>query len=456
MNTAALPYIPPAPIVPINDLPAWKVAWQGGRNMLAIYSERSFEILMNRAQAFGQDVSLCNDPDGIRHVLQTNHANYLRPAATGRIFRPLAGGGIFLANGKDWRSQRQMLSPIFRPANIAALLPHFQKAGADMARRLAGRATVKLSDAFKEATLDAVMRALFSLESDEERGRLSALASDYLTGFGRPNLLDGLAQNEDDFGFALWPRRRFQKKWFAALDAIIADRKAGGERTSDGFLDMLLAANDPETGSPLPDEDVRAQCGTMLFAGFETTSRLLFWAAYLLSVDTEEQSLLREEVRAFPATAITCLDDLQHWPRLRNVLLEALRLYPPAHTIMRRAVAADELCGESLPPGAQVWISPWVMHRHRKYWDQPSAFIPDRFAGQLSPWTSCGPFIPFGGGPRVCIGAGFAMAEAQIILATLLCQYEIRLHGTRPVLPVGRLTIIPSYAPSFMLTPVSD
>jgi cytochrome P450 len=110
--------------------------------------------------------------------------------------------------------------------------------------------------------------------------------------------------------------------------------------------------------------------------------------------------------------------------------------------------------GEQVKRGVQVYVAPWVLHRHRKYWQNPTAFLPGRFADQTSPWTSGGAYLPFGAGPRICIGAVFALAEAQIVLATLLQRYRLTLETSRPVFPVGRLTVQPSYAPNFMLEPV--
>ena len=191
-------------------------------------------------------------------------------------------------------------------------------------------------------------------------------------------------------------------------------------------------------------------CATMIFGGFETTARLLFWACYLLTLDRPEQERLRSEVTAFAPDRVMSLDDLANWPRLRMTLLETLRLYPPVPHIIREAVADDEIAGEPVQAGTQVWVSPWVLHRHRRFWDQPTAFLPERFAGKPLSWTANGAYLPFGSGPRTCIGATFAMAEAQIMLAKLLGRYRMILRGgSRPVLPVARVTTEPSFAPPF-------
>ena len=180
----------------------------------------------------------------------------------------------------------------------------------------------------------------------------------------------------------------------------------------------------------------------------------MFWASYLLAMDSEEQSSVREEVVAFPPERVMSLDDLQNWRRLRNVLLEALRLYPPVPQILRDANGPDDICGETIGVDTKVWISPWVMHRHRKFWDRPTAFLPDRFAGKTTPWTQTPAYIPFGAGPRICIGLSFALSEAQIVMARLLSRHNISLRDARPVLPVGRVTIEPSYEPLFRLEAV--
>ena len=189
----------------------------------------------------------------------------------------------------------------------------------------------------------------------------------------------------------------------------------------------------------------------MILAGSETTARLLFWTSYLLTLDHNEQARLRTEVAAFPPERVTTLDDLGHWPRLRLVLLEALRLYPPLPLLVREPVEDDVIMGEPVRRGIQVYVAPWVLHRHRKHWQHPTAFMPDRFAGQSSPWTSGSAYMPFGAGPRICIGAVFALSEAQIMLATLLQRYTLAIESKRPVMPVGRLTILASYVPTFKL-----
>jgi cytochrome P450 len=452
MSSLSLPIIPPAPKVHANDLPGWRLLLEFSRNTVSAMPDHAFDDLVTRRRVFGLNSVLLSDPDGVRHVLVTAAANYTRLIAFYRVFRPLAEQGVFLAEGVEWRRQRRMLAPLFTPTSVGLLLPHFTEAAADLVRQIEGRPEANLSAAFQEATLEAVLRALFSLPDSRQRSGLARMVRSYLAGPGRPSILDGFARSEAAFSFALGGRRRFQTVWRAAVDNVVAERRRtpAAEHGRD-LLDLLLAARDPETSEGLSDAEVRDQCATMLVAGSETTARLLFWAAYLLTLDPAEQTRLRAEITACPPERVTSLDDLLNWPRLRQTLLEALRLYPPVAHITREAVADDVVAGEHVQPGTQIWISPWVIHRHRKFWDHPTAFIPDRFAGNLSPWATGGKFLPFGAGPRICIGATFAMAEAQIMLATLLSRFKIALDDPRSVLPVATVTTAPSHEPLFQL-----
>jgi cytochrome P450 len=446
------PVVPPAPKVHDKDLPGWRALYKFNRNTLSTQPQRAFEEPVIRRCIFGLESLLINDPDGVRHVLATAMDKYKRLVAADRILGPLGGTGLFLASGAQWRRQRRMLAPIFTPANVGLFLPHFMAAATRLAARLTTSQSANLSLAFQEATLEAVLRALFSLPESAERARITAMVRYYLAGPGRPNLFDAFAPTTESFGFALRSRSRFQKEWSTTIDAIVTGRRERrGTATSPDLLDLLLAARDPETGQALSETEVRDQCSTMIVAGHETTARLLFWTTYLLTLDLSEQERLRAELASFPPERVSSLDDLLNWPRLRQVLFEALRLYPPAAYISREAIEEDVVAGEPVGAGTQAWISPWVLHRHRKHWDCPTAFTPGRFAGKLSPWTGGGAFLPFGAGPRICIGATFAMAEAHIVLATLLSRFRITLDASRPVMPVARITTAPSYEPSFRL-----
>lgn len=451
-GTMSAAVAPPAPVVHAADLPAWRALWIAMRSNLSIWPNYAFDTLFHQRRVLGIDVALVNDPDGVRQVLATNTANYRRSIAVRRIARPFSGEGLFVAEANEWRRQRRLMAPSFTPASIDVLIPHFHAAAEQLLNAVDGHQDFTLSIAFQETALDAVMRALFSMPDRKARDGLNAKVRAYLDGPGRPALFDGIATSENQFAFATRQRRRFQAAWFAAIDAIVAARKLQpADVHHRDMLDLLISARDADTGETLSDQEIRDQCSTMIFAGSETTALLMFWSSYLLTLDLDEQKRVQAEIAAFSPDRAVKLDDLQNWPRLRNVLLEALRLYPPLPHILRHAVGSDTICGQDVAPNTQVCISPWVMHRHRKFWDKPTAFVPDRFVGKSAPWVQMPSYMPFGAGPRICIGLRFALAEAQIVLAQLLSRYRIGLLTGRPVMPVGRGTVEPSYEPKFRL-----
>ncbi|MFT3728839.1 MAG: cytochrome P450 [Terricaulis sp.] len=443
---------PPAPAVHPKDLPPLRLILGTIRNSLEIWPARAFVETFSRNKIFGIKSVLINDPAGIRHVLATNAKNYVRPPIMARIARPILGQGIFLAEGDAWRQQRRLLASAFTPQSVSKLIPHFAAAASDFLAGLSADRKTDLSDAYQGVALNAVLRALFSIPNPSDRDRVAGVVRGYINGPGRPQVFDGFAKSETDFSFALSKRRAFRQRWTARVDAIVSARLEAQSARPEDLLDLLIAARDPETGLGLQQADIRDQAATMIFAGYETTARLLFWASYLLTLDQAEQSRVYAEISAFPPAQVGALEDLNRWPRLRNVLLEALRLYPPLPLLVREPREDDVIAGERVRAGTQVYIAPWIMHRHHAYWREPTAFSPDRFADQPSPWTNGGAFLPFGAGPRICIGAAFALAEAQIVLATLLSRFRISLDDERPVLPVGQLTTQPSHAPLFTLS----
>lgn len=448
--------VPPAPTPPAtrNPLQFFRAV---RRNLLEAFYVGAYDDLIVEGRVLGRRATLLSDPAAVRRVLVENAANYVKPVAGVRLIRPFTGAGLLLTEGEVWRRQRRRLAHVFTPSSLDALLPRFDEAADALVRAVEGRDTVNLARALEGAALDAVMRALFSTTADGWRDRLAALARDYLSGSnsaGRPNLLDLIARSPDDFAAFEGARRSFQRRWFAEVDGLIAARRAEPPRAEPDLLDHLLAARDAETGQPLAPEEVRSQIATFLAAGFETTSRLLFWTVYLLTLDPAEQARVRAELTADPGPATT-LADLQRWPRLRCLLQESLRLYPPVPLIIRRALADDRAGEVRVSAGQQVTISPWVMHRHRRLWDDPGAFRPERFEGKPQAHLTGGAYLPFSAGPRTCIGASFAMAEATVLLSALLRRFEITLPDPRPVMPVAVVSIQPDHQPRFRLTPVA-
>ena len=451
------PLVPPAPIPPKGPLPLWKFVRQLSKSTIGIWGERAYVLPVLAGERFGRPTLMVSDPEGIRHVSAGDAKGlYRKSIATRRLVRPAIGDGLILSEGAEWRKQRRALAPAFTPNAVNVFIPHFKAAAEVLIDDLGNSSRHNLALALQETALDAACRALFSMPIGGRGHRLAKLARGYAKGPGRPMIWDSLAPSEHFLAFLTPGRRRFRKRWMREMDGILAERRAQDrdpDRPAD-LLDLLLQPRDSATEAGMSDQEIRDQVATFITAGFETTARMLFWTLYLLALDKAEQRRLREEVAAFPPDKVQVLANLQKWPRLRAVLLESMRLYPPAPLFTRIAAAEDEVAGHKVEPGTLVMISPWVVHRHKTLWDRPEAFIPDRFEGKAQDYLTNGAFIPFGAGPRICIGATFALAEASLVLAMLLRKFEVDIDDDRPVMPVSVITTMPDIEPWFRVTPL--
>jgi cytochrome P450 len=214
------------------------------------------------------------------------------------------------------------------------------------------------------------------------------------------------------------------------------------------LFDLLAGARDPETGEGFSHAQLRDEIATMILAGHETTAVTLFWSFYLAALYPDEQDVLAAEARSVPVEGY---EALEHLPRIRAHIDEALRLYPPAFMIVREAIAADEVAGYDIAPGTIVTISPWLLHRHHLLWRNPGAYDPSRFLPG-APAVDRFAYMPFGAGPRICVGASFALTEAVLVMARLLARFRVRLCGDGAVLPRGMVTTQPDRVVRFELS----
>jgi len=249
---------------------------------------------------------------------------------------------------------------------------------------------------------------------------------------------------------------RFRARWVDLMDEIVAARlaapaldAASADKPRDLF-DMLLAARDPETGAAFTRAQLRDQMATMIVAGHETTALTLFWSLYLLASAPAEQERVAAEVRGVDLQPDAAGRALAKLPYTKAVVNEALRLYPPAFALARMAIAADRVGDVAIPRGALVMMSPWVLHRHVRLWNDPDAFDPSRFLGDAPPAHRFA-YMPFGAGPRVCVGAQLALTEACLVLAKMIQRFDVALADTRPVLPVAVIVTQPDHAAPFRL-----
>jgi cytochrome P450 len=318
------------------------------------------------------------------------------------------------------------------------------EAGVARLRRRRDGAVADVGELMSRITLEVLEQTLFSQGLGREPSEFQRAVTSYFDSFGRLDPLDLLGA--PDFLPRLDRLRgRPALEFFnSAVDAIIASRKrlldSGAEAPRD-LLTLLLAARDPETGRGLPDEDVRANIVTFIFAGHETTANALTWTLYLLSQAPDWRERAEAEADevfdpAQPSTFDGCAV-------LRAVVEEALRLYPPAAALSRQAIADDEILGVRIPAGTVVSISPYVLHRRPNLWINPDAFDPSRFLEPSRSSLDRFAYIPFGAGPRICIGMSFSLQEAVIVLANLLRAFRFELVEGQRVEPRQRITLRP-------------
>ena len=380
------------------------------------------------------------DPAGMKQVLLDRLANYPKSEIMKRMLRPAIGNSLFNAEGADWKWQRQAVAPVFTHRNVLALAPAMTATALRSCERLqhcGGRA--EIVSQMLTATFDVICDVALSGREHFDSDTFGQAITGYFRTAGRASLLDFL-------GIPDWfPRpgtllaatsvRTMHEMVAAAIDA----RRKQAAPPADDLLAHMLEAQDPETGQRMSPEELVFNMQFFIVAGHETTALALSWALYLLANVPVEQDKARQQARTVLAGRAARPEDLPSLPLVRQVLEEAMRLYPPVGLLARTVVAQDELCGRIMRPGDILFLPIWALHRHELLWDRPAEFLPARF--EAAPKHKY-QYLPFGAGPRVCVGADFAMMQAQIILATLLQRFRFAPSQPAPK-PVMMMTVRP-------------
>jgi cytochrome P450 len=453
MNIASVrrPIVPPTPPRAPDDMSFLGRLAVLKRNMIATWGQRAYEEDVIEGRFFFRNSFILNRPDAIRHVLLSNYENYSRTPAGIRMLRPVLGDGLLIAEGHSWTFQRRTLAPAFTPRATANLVPHMTAVLDETIAKLDARTSepVDLREVMQRMTLEIAGRTMFSFGMDRHGPALRNFVMEYGARLARPYLLDMVLPLS-------WPspmdfaRARFRKRWTEFVAMLIAERREMGKK--DGapprdLFDLMDEARDPETGKGFSDEQLVDEVATMILAGHETTATALFWALYLLALDPDTQEEIASETRG---EHLDSMADIDRQKFTRAAIEETMRLYPPAFLIARAAREKDNAAGVAIGKGDIIMIAPWLLHRHEKLWDQPNAFIPKRFMSTEAPDRFA--YLPFGAGPRVCIGAPFAQAESVLALARLIGAFRVELADTSPVIPLGVVTTQPDRSPLFRIT----
>ncbi|WP_417495650.1 cytochrome P450 [Maricaulis sp.] len=413
-----------------------------GRNPLEIWGEHHFEFLVAPFRFLGRNSLLINDPGAIHHCFVTNAANYRMNPVRQAVLKPFLRDGLLTAEGEVWKTARHAVAPVFTPRRVNAFAPKIRTVcdeAAEAFLAVDGR-TISLSDAMVDLTLDVLIETLFSGDEALDKTRFSAAICRLIEITGIPHPFDLM-------GVPGWiPRighggaRRVIADLRRQVAHVAATRRAGPDAETAGrtpdFLDLLLGAGLDETA-------IVDNLLTFLAAGHETTARSLSWTLYLLSQSPDVLERLEAEIDAAPLDTTDPANWMEAPPWTTAIIKESLRLYPSAPILSRTSIDADTVAGLAVAPDTDVLVSTWLLHRQRDFWPQPDAFVPERFFGDAANTIPRHAWLPFGLGPRVCIGARFAMMEMVIVLACLLRKLRFEFTGDRHPVPVMRITLQP-------------
>jgi cytochrome P450 len=393
---------------------------------------------------------LVSDPALVRRVLLDALATYDKHTPSFDAVRIVLGNGMLTSEGSFWKRQRRIASPAFHGESVRRFGPILTRMADACATEWdeaagAGRPVDACADMMR-VTLRAVAETLFG---DDLGGSAAEINRVF------PVILGCLAARvASPLRAPLWlptANNRRLRPALASLDAIVARLIAlkrrrladAGEAAAPhrDLLTILMLARDEETGESMSDRQLRDEVMTLLIAGHETTANALAWLWVLLDRHPEEQQRLRDELVAVTGGRPPTVEDVPRLTRLKAVILETLRLYPPVWMFNRRAVGPDDLGGTPVRAGDLVLIVPYAIHRLPWLWSDPETFRPERFEPGREEQTNKFAYLPFGAGPRICLGASFAMIESQIIVGTLLARFRARLADPAPVMPQPQVTL---------------
>ncbi|MGI8704419.1 MAG: cytochrome P450 [Sphingomicrobium sp.] len=434
-------FIPPHPPRGAGPVAVWR-GFIGERSRTAVYgwSKAAFDTDYMRRKVLGYTVHIPVNPDLVQRVLLDNAANYAKPAIVKGLLAPVIGRGLLTSDGELWREQRRIVAANFAPAAIDSLVPVFARAAEATSERWSGGGRIDMQAQATATTMRIIADSLFA--GDERLTSPAAMAhiSAALEAFSEARVQALLGLPAIPLTLKALRGRRGQIYLRETLSKVVRDRRR--DDPGDDFLGKLIRTLHERFELAEAEELAIDNAATFYLAGHETTSNAVTWTLFLLS----EQPELREEAAEEAQSAIDAGVDSNlpdRLPLLRRIVEESLRLYPPAPRMDRQAVAGDALGDAQVEPGDIVSVWPWLIHRSRRLWDNPDAFDADRFLDDRTRGRHRFQYIPFGGGPRTCVGARFANAEALTILSHWLSKWRFAPSLGRRVQVSGMVTLRP-------------
>lgn len=441
MNATAL-FVPPHP--PRNEAPV--PLWRGffgerSRNAVFGWSAKAFSERHMKREILGWTVHIPLDPDVLQRIMQTEAANYIKPDIVKRLSLPLIGRGLLTSDGALWRDQRRIVAANFAPAAVDQLVPAFAAAARAAMAEWADGEQRDLAEAATDTTMRIIADTLFGGDPRLKTRAAMDHISAALGAAGENRLPAILGLPPVGWNRTIRDGQRGQAFLRQTLADVVRDRLPDGG--PDDFLGRLIRALRAQYAPAEALGLAVDNAATFYLAGHETTANVVAWTLYLLA----EQPEWQERVAAEAAAALTDGEDdadlPDRLPTLRRVVEEAMRLYPPVPRFDRQVVAADRLGKWDVAPGDIISIWPWILHRHEALWDEPNAFDPDRFLPERRAAMHRFQYLPFGGGPRVCVGMRFALAEMLTVLAHWISVWRFTPANAHVVRPIGTVTLRP-------------
>lgn len=451
----------PCPVFPRpskSKSPVWKLFFRARRSWMDMLYERSYSMKMGHVHVPGMDVFMANDPEVVRRVMVDDYEQFPKHALLHRALKPLLGESIFTTNGAVWQRQRRLLDPAFESARLKAVFPLMLSAVNEMCSRLSVPADgepINVEEAMTHVTADIIFRTILSMSLHESEARKIYQAFSRFQETALPISIDQIFMLPPWLlqPLATYRNRKAAREIRMMIDQSVRSRiessrsshHASEPDDSPGegkdLLDAMLGTCIAETGDRYSESELVDQICMLFLAGHETSASALSWSLYLLALFPEVQDKAWQETVSVIGNRQPQPDDMGKLEYIRAVFREALRLYPPVGFFARQSLNRTTLRDKTVPKGSAVVISPWLIHRHREYWQAPDDFNPERFGKEETRASLKNAYLPFGLGPRICIGAGFALQESSLILAELLKHYRFEYVAERQPQPVGRLTI---------------
>ncbi|WP_312812128.1 cytochrome P450 [Brevundimonas sp.] len=417
--------------------------WQSWRDPLQLWGELHFqELYVAGTSPLGRTL-VVSDPVGVRRVLTDNALNYEKGDLQRRVLGPMLADGLLLTEGEQWRRARRIMAPLFTPAYTAKTAEVMDTV---CRRRLEGwkldqgARILNIDHEMSGLTFDILSATMFSDDLDGDAAGFEKALNQFLEVGARISPLDALKAPDWIPRLGKLASRGSAHFFQERVSALVKRRRARIETgdAPDDLLTALLSARDEEgDGSGLSDHEVMSNILTFILAGHETTARTLGWTLHLITRDTAVAQNLKEEADGWDRSSGGIKTMVWH----KAVIEEAMRLFPPAPAMIRQAVADDVIEGHEVKAGDSIVIAPWLIQRHEKLWDEPDVFKPERFLPENRKNIDRYAWLPFSGGPRICIGAAFAMQEAIIALAEILKVAEVEAITPVQPRPIQQITL---------------